>query len=86
MFCLIFGAGNTEVALELLVDLLPMCESVYGPFFSMTVSIHRLLAKISFSQQNVEQAIVHQRKTVLILERMQGVDDPETINAYVRGY
>ncbi|XP_065830554.1 clustered mitochondria protein homolog isoform X3 [Oscarella lobularis] len=77
------ASGNTEVALELLVDLLPMCESVYGPFFSMTVSIHRLLAKISFSQQNVEQAIVHQRKTVLILERMQGVDDPETINAYI---
>ncbi|KAJ3083536.1 Intracellular distribution of mitochondria [Quaeritorhiza haematococci] len=75
--------GQKEIGQELITEALTLYEQVYGPVHPETGRAYAQLAMINFHNQEADLAKMYQRKAVIVTERTQGVDDPDTLQQYM---
>jgi len=74
--------GRLDPALELLSDALHVVHHIYGPLHQQTASCYALLAALMHFAGKEDRALVHQRLSLIIRERVLGFDHDETIHGY----
>ncbi|KAJ3404656.1 hypothetical protein CcCBS67573_g02607 [Chytriomyces confervae] len=79
--------GDQKVGLEFLSEALNVYEQVFGPVHADAAKIQRQLAVHHYETQDHELCKIYQRRALLITERLNGFDDPETLQQYLNlGY
>eukprot|EP01127_Copromyxa_protea_P015135 TRINITY_DN4307_c0_g1_i3.p1 TRINITY_DN4307_c0_g1~~TRINITY_DN4307_c0_g1_i3.p1 ORF type:complete len:986 (+),score=123.66 TRINITY_DN4307_c0_g1_i3:230-2959(+) len=74
--------GKLDMAFEVLTEALAVFYQVYGPMKKETGEAHSLLARIYSDLGDYNEAISHQKKALIILERVLGIVHSETAYAY----
>jgi len=74
--------GRLDIAYELLTESLAIFHQVYGPMHKDTAQCFANLAMVFFSAKDVDQALDHQEKAVIINERVLGIDHHDTCHSY----
>jgi protein TIF31 len=77
------GAGEKETGMQLIKESISLYEQIYGPIHEETGKAYANLAMLSFNNNDIDQSLITQRRTLICLERTNGVDDPETLKQYV---
>ncbi|CAB3979322.1 clustered mitochondria homolog, partial [Paramuricea clavata] len=67
----------------IMVEALNFYHQVYGPLHSDIAVCYRQIARLYYMAEDSVQAILHQRKAVVVCERIYGIDHPDTIMAYL---
>ena len=76
--------GRLDIAFELLTEALSVFHQTYGPMHPFTAHCYSNLALVLYHAGDVPQALLHQKKAIIIHERTQGLDYHETAYGYVR--
>jgi len=74
--------GRLDLSFECLTEALAIFHQVYGPMHQSTATCYGNLAMVLYHAQDFGQALMHQKKAVIINERIQGLDHYETIQSY----
>lgn len=74
--------GRLDVAYELLTEALAIFHQVYGPMHRDTANCYENLAMVLLQAKDINNALDHQQKAVIINERVLGLDHPETSQSY----
>ncbi|KAJ3328223.1 Intracellular distribution of mitochondria, partial [Kappamyces sp. JEL0680] len=75
--------GQKETGMEIIKEAVGIYETVFGPMNLQTGSAYASLAMISFNNDDIQQAVVLQRRALLVYERCLGTDSAETLQQYV---
>ena len=81
---MLFVIGFFGEAHELMIEALNIFNQVYGPLHPEIVICYRTIARIHYLADDAAQAVSFQKKAVIVSERINGIDHPETMVAYVR--
>ena len=57
---------------------------LFAQICALRISLFRNLAMVHYHANDTAQALVHQKKMVIINERVMGLDHHETAHSYVR--
>ncbi|ELR12870.1 tetratricopeptide repeat domain containing protein [Acanthamoeba castellanii str. Neff] len=76
------GQGRLDVAFELFNEALAIFHQVYGPLHPDTALCYGNLAMVHYHANDTAQALVHQKKMVIINERVHGLDHHDTAHSY----
>jgi protein TIF31 len=76
--------ANLTQGLELMKEAITILEQVRGPIHSHTARALSHLAVLLGKTANLKEAIFFQKKAVIAYERCYGIDDPGTLQQYVR--
>jgi len=74
--------GRLDTAFELFNEALAIFHQVYGPMHPDTATCYAQIAMVLYHANDTEQAVLHQKKVVIINERVLGLDHAETSHAY----
>lgn len=78
--------ADLHQGLELMKEAITILEQVRGPIHPHTARALSHLAVLIGKTANLEEAIFFQKKAVIAYERCFGIDDPGTLQQYVRHY
>ncbi|XP_028396427.1 clustered mitochondria protein homolog [Dendronephthya gigantea] len=67
----------------IMVEALNLYHQVYGPLHGDIAVCYRQIARLYYMADDAIQAVLHQRKAVVVCERIYGIDHPDTIMAYL---
>jgi protein TIF31 len=73
--------GRLDTSFELLTESLALFHQVYGPISREAAQCYSNMAMVLYQAGDVNQAIAHQEKAVIINERCLGLDSYETAHA-----
>ncbi|XP_046840986.1 clustered mitochondria protein homolog [Xenia sp. Carnegie-2017] len=76
-------SGLLSESHTVMVDALNLYHQVYGPLHSDIAVCYRQIARLYYLAGDSVQAVLHQRKAVVVCERVYGIDHPDTIMAYL---
>lgn len=68
---------------ELISEALNLLNNVYGAMHPEIAQCLRMLARLSYLMGEHAEALSYQQKAVLMSERVNGIDHPNTITEYV---
>lgn len=68
---------------ELISEALNLLNNVYGAMHPEIAQCLRMLARLSYLMGEHVEALSYQQKAVLMSERVNGIDHPNTITEYV---
>ncbi|XP_003737643.1 clustered mitochondria protein homolog [Galendromus occidentalis] len=74
--------GSLTDAFDLIAESLQLMNHVYGPSHPEIVQCMKFLARLSYILNEHETALLHQRRAVIMSERVNGFDSPHTILEY----
>lgn len=74
--------GRIDLSFEFLTEALAMFHQTYGPMHPYTAHCYSNLAMVLYHAGDIPQALLHQKKAVIIHERCQGLDHHETAFGY----
>ncbi|XP_022692197.1 clustered mitochondria protein homolog isoform X1 [Varroa jacobsoni] len=74
--------GYLKDGFELIAESLQLMNQVYGPMHHEIVQCLRLLARLSYIMGDHEAALGQQQRAVIMSERVNGFDSPQTIQEY----
>ncbi|OQR70330.1 clustered mitochondria-like [Tropilaelaps mercedesae] len=74
--------GYLKDGFELIAESLQLMNQVYGPMHHELVQCLRLLARLSYIMGDHEAALGQQQRAVIMSERVNGFDSPQTIQEY----
>eukprot|EP01102_Stenamoeba_stenopodia_P011896 TRINITY_DN3690_c0_g1_i2.p1 TRINITY_DN3690_c0_g1~~TRINITY_DN3690_c0_g1_i2.p1 ORF type:complete len:1154 (-),score=336.56 TRINITY_DN3690_c0_g1_i2:321-3782(-) len=74
--------SRLDIAFELFTDALSIIHQVHGPLHQLTAQCYTHLATVLYHANDIQQAISYQKKSVLINERIQGIDNHDTTHGY----
>uniref|UniRef100_A0A1X7TRI1 CLU central domain-containing protein n=1 Tax=Amphimedon queenslandica TaxID=400682 RepID=A0A1X7TRI1_AMPQE len=75
-------SGNIEVALDYLSEAVQLFAQVFGPLHVNIANFYKVIAQIHHALGDSKLAISYQHKTVIMYERLLGVDHCSSISAY----
>ncbi|PIK50907.1 putative clustered mitochondria protein-like, partial [Apostichopus japonicus] len=75
--------GAFREGLELISEALNLFNNVYGPMHAEIASCLRMLARLHYLMGENAEAIDMQQKAVMMSERCNGIDHPNTITEYM---
>ncbi|KAJ8044008.1 Clustered mitochondria protein-like [Holothuria leucospilota] len=75
--------GAFREGLELISEALNLFNNVYGPMHAEIASCLRMLARLHYLMGEPTEAIDMQQKAVMMSERCNGIDHPNTITEYM---
>ena len=75
--------GGFREGFELISEALNLFNNVYGPMHPEIAACMRTLARLHYLMGEQSEAIEMQHKAVLMSERCNGLDHPNTITEYV---
>jgi protein TIF31 len=75
-------SGNIKGGHEYLMEAVKFFTQVYGPLHVDIANCYRVLARVQHALGDTSMAIQYQYKSVLIYERLFGIDHSSTITAY----
>lgn len=77
------SSGQKETGLELMREAISMTEQIYGPVHSETGQAYSSFAIFLFNLDDAVQAVLYQRRAVIVSERCNGIDSAQTLQHYV---
>lgn len=75
--------GYMKDGYELISEALNLLNNVYGAMHPEIAQCLRMLARLSYLMGEHSEALAYQQKAVLMSERVNGIDHPNTITEYV---
>jgi len=75
--------GYMKEGYELISEALNLLNNVYGAMHPEIAQCLRMLARLSYIMGEHGEALAYQQKAVLMSERVNGIDHPNTITEYV---
>ncbi|KAI8618305.1 clustered mitochondria-domain-containing protein [Chytriomyces sp. MP71] len=75
--------GDKKVGLEFLTESLNVYEQAFGPLHPDVAKVQRQLAMFHHENDDTELSKIFQRRALLISERLNGFDDPDTLQQYL---
>lgn len=75
--------GQLRAGYDLVAEALNLLNNVYGAMHPEIAQCLRLLARLAYILGDHQEALANQHKAVLMSERCNGVDHPQTILEYV---
>lgn len=75
--------GQLRAGYELVSEALNSLNNVYGAMHPEIAQCLRLLARLAYILGDHQEALTQQHKAVLMSERCNGIDHPQTILEYV---
>lgn len=79
-----FQLGEKEVGLNLCSELVSFYQQIYGAVHAETADFYSSLAQLYADNGMIPEACIMSRKSIILNERVKGVDSFETANAYVK--
>lgn len=76
--------GDKDVGLNLCSELLSFYQQIYGAVHAETADFYSSLAQLYADNGMIPEACIVSRKSIILNERIKGVDSFETANAYVK--
>ena len=75
--------GQKETGLEIVRESISMTEQIYGPIHIESGLAYASLAMFLFNIDEAVQAVLYQRRAVIVFERCNGLDCSLTLQQYV---
>ncbi|KAJ3075473.1 Intracellular distribution of mitochondria [Podochytrium sp. JEL0797] len=80
-------AGDKQQGQDFMVEALHVYEQALGPVHAEASKIQQQLARLQHEFGNLELCKFYQRRALIVSERLNGFDDPETLQQYLNlGY
>ena len=79
-------SGQKETGLEIMREAISMTEQIYGPVHSESGQAYAGFAMFLFNLEDPVQAVLYQRRAVIVSERCNGIDSAQTLQQYVSAW